>query len=228
MPIFAALRLGLKKRASNKRAESGLTLIELMVAIAIIAVMFVVAASELRHLFDVDLKSSANHIASMMRYLSNKAVTENLYVRAVYDFETQSYWVEQSPDPFLIAPELKEAKFGQPDTKKTAKEKSEAKKQEAKKEISPEEPSAFVASESMVLKKTKLPSSVRFKDVYVDYVGNKKDSGQVYTYFFPDGYATGTIVHLQNADDDNDVFSIELLSLSGRVRVTREYVEPEK
>ena len=77
-----------------------------------------------------------------------------------------------------------------------------------------------------MLKKRVLPSEVRFKDVTADYLEGKRESGQVHTYFFPDGYATGTIIHLHNKDDEEDIFSIELQSLSGKVRISREYVEP--
>lgn len=199
MPTFAVPKLGLRRKAQNKQDELGLTLIELMVAMAIIATIFVVSASGLRQLTSADLKNSASQMASMLRYLSNKAVTEHVYLRVVYDLDAQSYWVEESREKFLIVKEEKE-------------EKEETKED-------------FAVSESKLLKKKTLPNEVRFKDVYADYLEGKRESGQVHTYFFPDGYATGTIIHLHNKDDEEDLFSIELQSLSGKVRISREYVE---
>lgn len=204
MPTFAVPKLGLRKKVRNSPSEVGLTLIELMVAMAIIATIFVVSASGLRQLTSADLKNSASQMASMLRYLSNKAVTEHVYLRVVYDLDAQSYWVEESREKFLIVKEEKE---------KEEKEEKEETKED------------FAVSESKLLKKKTLPNDVRFKDVYADYLEGKRESGQVHTYFFPDGYATGTIIHLHNKDDEEDLFSIELQSLSGKVRISREYVE---
>lgn len=215
MPTFAVPKLGLRRKVRNSLTEVGLTLIELMVAMAIIATIFVVSASGLRQLTSADLKNSASQMASMLRYLSNKAVTEHVYLRVVYDLDAQSYWVEESREKFLI---VKEEPTPKPEkTPKKEKEKEKEEKEETKED--------FAVSESKLLKKKTLPNEVRFKDVYADYLEGKRESGQVYTYFFPDGYATGTIIHLYNKDDEEDLFSIELQSLSGKVRISREYVE---
>lgn len=220
MPTFAVPKLGLRRKVRNNEAgltEAGLTLIELMVAMAIIATIFVVSASGLRQLTSADLKNSASQMASILRYLSNKAVTEHIYLRVVYDLDAQSYWVEESREKFLI---VKEETTPKPEkTQKKEKEKEE------KKEEKEETKEDFAVSESKLLKKKTLPNEVRFKDVYADYLEGKRESGQVHTYFFPDGYATGTIIHLHNKDDEEDLFSIELQSLSGKVRISREYVE---
>ena len=222
MPTFAVPKLGWKKKVRNSLAEAsltetGLTLIELMVAMAIIATIFVVSASGLRQLTSADLKNSARQMASMLRYLSNKAVTEHIYLRVVYDLDAGSYWVEESHDKFLIVKEELAPKLDQKKEKEKDTEESEGKDEG--------ENENFAPSESRLLKKKTLPNEVRFKDVYADYLEGKRESGQVHTYFFPDGYATGTIIHLHNKDDEEDLFSIELQSLSGKVRISREYVE---
>ncbi len=209
MPISAVRRLG----SRSSRSESGITLIELMVAITIIGVMFGVAASGLRRFTSANLKDSSSHLGAMLRYLSNKAVTDNVYLRVVYDLEGGNYWVEESSEKFLIQKESEGVKKGQKD------EGDEAEEDHAKE--------LFQKSDSKLLKSTKLLSGVRFKDVYVDYLGQKVEQSQAYTYFFPDGYATGTIIHLQEEEDADNVFSIALSALSGRVRVVSEYLEPQ-
>lgn len=195
-------------RRRNSRPE-GLTLIELLVAMAIVGMIFAVAATGLRSVFNVNLKSSSSRLAGTLRYLSNKAVTENRYLRMVYDFESQSYHAEESDDPFVVSPEPPEPE----------------KKKEMEGEEKPEEEQAvFSPSESKLLKPTKLPSGVFFKDVTVSYLPQKQEGGQVFTYFFPDGYATATVINLRD-EEDQEHFSIELFALSGRVRVEGEYKE---
>lgn len=212
MPISAVRRLG----SRSSRSESGITLIELMVAITIIGVMFGVAASGLRRFTSANLKDSSSHLGAMLRYLSNKAVTDNVYLRVVYDLEGGNYWVEESSEKFLIQKEPEGAKKG----KKGQKEEGDGAEEDHAKEV-------FQKSDSKLLKSTQLLSGVRFKDVYVDYLGQKVEQSQAYTYFFPDGYATGTIIHLQEEDDAENVFSIALSALSGRVQVVAEYLEPQ-
>lgn len=177
---------------------------------AIVGVIFAIGVTGLRSVFNVGLKSAAGKMSATLRYLSNKAVTDHMYLRMVYDFEGQSYHVEESADPFVVSPE----------------EESGAKKKEkgsiAEREGEESKTSSFTPSESKLLQPVKLPSGVFFKDVSVSYLKDKKTEGEAYTYFFPDGFATPTLINLRD-EDDGEHFSIEVLPLSGRVKVTGEY-----
>lgn len=187
-----------------------------MVAMTIVGLIFAVAATGLRSAFNVNLKSSAARLASTLRYLSNKAVTDHQYLRMVIDLDGQSYRVEESADPFVISPEEEEDK-----------NEPAAKKEEGEKEGGEEETGAnpaFTQSESKLLKPTKLPSDTFFKDVFISYLHRKKENGQAFIYFFPDGYATATVINLKD-EEDEEHFSIELLPLSGQVKVEGEYKE---
>jgi prepilin-type N-terminal cleavage/methylation domain-containing protein len=202
-----------------KNSNAGLTLIELMVAMAIVGIIFAVAATSLRTAFNVDLKKSSARLASTLRYLSNKAVTEHKYLRMVYDIDGGTYRVEESGDPFVISREDEETK------EKEKKEKAEKQKTANENEPPPpEEKPTFTEAEGPLVRSVKLPSGVKFKDISVSYLKDKKESGEIYTYFFPDGFATATLINLQN-DSDEDHYSIELFPLSGMVRVEGEYKE---
>lgn len=206
-------------RLASKRQNnaSGLTLIELMVAMAIVGLIFAVAAVGLRSAFNVNLKKTASSLASTLRYLSNKAVTEHQYLRMVYDLDEQSYHVEASENPFVVSSEPEE------EEKKPAEEETPEDSEEAEEEADESKP-VFTQLESRLLKPKKLPSDVFFKDVTVSYILGKREQGQVFTYFFPDGFATPTLINLRN-EEDVDYFSVELFPLSGRVKITSEYRE---
>ncbi len=212
----------IRGRLVSSRRSKGLTLIELMVAMAIVGLIFALAASGLRTAFNVNLKSSSTRLAAILRYLSNKAVTEHLYLRMVYDLDSQTYFAEQSGDPFVISPEGEEE-----GAKKEENEEEAQKETEGEEGTEGEKQTAFTQVESKLLKPTKLPSDVFFKDVSVSYLSQKTESGTAYTYFFPDGYATATLINLRNEEDD-DHFSIEIRPLSGKVKVEGEYREMEK
>jgi len=183
-----------------------------MVTMAIVGVIFALSLTGLRSAFNVNIKNAAGKMASTLRYLSNKAVTDHLYLRMGYDISGNSYHVEESADPFVISIEEEEANL-----KEEAGDKDKEEGEEAP-------ASGFAASESRLLKSVKLPSGVLFKDVTVSYLRGKKEEGKLYTYFFPDGYATPTLINLKN-DDDDEHYSLELFPLSGRVKVVGNYRE---
>jgi prepilin-type N-terminal cleavage/methylation domain-containing protein len=213
-----------------------MSLIEIMVAMAIVGILFAVAATGLRSVFNVNLKATSSSLASTLRYLSNKSVTEHQYLRMVYDLDEQSYRAEASADPFVITPEDEEsAKKDKAKAANVKRKKDNASEAEAGEDTAPEaapaedseeeaEKPVFSEIESPLLKPKKLPSGVLFKDVTVSYKNGKQESGQVYTYFFPDGFATPTLINLKD-DNDEDHFSLELFPLSGRVKITSEYRE---
>lgn len=205
MPTLIPGRLVLAKERNNK----GLTLIELMVAMTIVGLMFALAASGLKSVFNVNLKSASSKLASTLRYLSNKAVTDHVYLRIVYDLEQQSYSVEESSEPFVIDPDESDKGEKDSDGEETR------------------ETEAFSQAESRLLQPTKLSSGVFFKDVSVSFLNGKTEHGKAYTYFFPDGYATATVINLRD-EDDEEHYAVELSPLSGRVKVEAEYRELEK
>jgi general secretion pathway protein H len=218
-------RLASRKR-NNLLSTSGLTLIEILVAMAIVGLIIGVSATGLRSVFNVNMKSAAGKLAGTLRYLSNKAVTDHRYIRVIYDLEAQTYSVEECTEPIVVSIEDEEAQ--------AEKEKKETPKPEEGEEAPTEgeegeeggnkTADSCAPSESSLLKPVKLPSGVLFKDVSVSYLKWKKERGQIYTYFFPDGYATPTLVNFKDEEDENH-FSVEVEALSGKVRIASEYRE---
>lgn len=211
---------GLSGRERRRAVSPGMTLIEIMVAMAIVGIILAVSIVGLRSAFNVNLKSSAGKLAATLRYMSNKAVTDHMYLRMVYDLDEHSYRAEESLDPFLIAPEEDEKKADKTKEEKTA-ETEEGDGEESSKKA---EEGGFTASESKLLQPYKLPSGVAFKDVAVSYLKGRREKGQAYTYFFPDGFSTPTVINLRN-DEDDEHFSVEVMPLSGRVKVDGSYKE---
>lgn len=207
----------------NRLTNSGLTLIEIMVAMAIVGVIFAVSATGLRSAFGVNLKASAGKLASTLRYLSNKAVTEHLYIKVIYDIDGQTYTVEECTEPVLVSVEDEESEAAA-EEKEQPGEPEATDEGESGEEGDKKQADACAPSESSLLKPVKLPTGVSFKDVTVSYLKLKKEKGKATTYFFPDGYATPTLVNFKD-DDDEDHYSVEVEALSGKVRVIGDYKE---
>ena len=197
-------------------AERGLTLIELMVGMAIIGMLVALVVGGASRLFDADLKEKSSQLASTIRFLYNKAATERVYLRLVLDIDDNSYHVEASSEPFQV-------------TRMTEEDLAERKRRLealARGEKPPEDetppPNPFSPAESYLLKKVSLGDNVLIKDVQTDYTDAKVEEGEIYVYFFPNGYATPAIINLMDADDETN-YSLEVLPLSGRVRIENEY-----
>lgn len=198
---------------------------EIMVAMAIVGVIFAAAATGLRSAFNVNLKSSASKLASTLRYLSNKAVTEHRYIRVIYDLQAQTYSVEECTDPVVVSVDDEEDQAKEDEKKKDEPQVAEGAPEEGGDEGEKKKPESSCApSESSLLKPVKFPTGVLFKDVNLSYLKAKKEQGKASTYFFPDGYATPTLINLKDEDDENH-YAVEVEALSGKVRVTGDYQE---
>ncbi len=213
---------------NSLKNQKGFTLIELMVAMAIVGLIFAAAASGLRSVFNMGMKSDAGHLAAMVRALSNKAVTDHTYLRLVYDIDGRQYSVEESEEPFLVSMEdsSEAAKNFLEKNKKesTAKDSEGSSSEEDKADEGDKSDQSYTVIETGPFKSGSLSSNVYFKDIETSYSGSKIESGKAYTYFFPDGFATQTMIHLRD-DDDEEYYSIEVSPVSGRVKTESVYRE---
>ncbi|MBI2082783.1 MAG: prepilin-type N-terminal cleavage/methylation domain-containing protein [Deltaproteobacteria bacterium] len=222
------MRILIPGRLASLRKNSGITLIELLVALAIVGVIVALATSGLRTALNVELKSSARELGSLIRYVRSKAITEHKYLRLALDFGESEYWVEVSADPFVISSEEDDSKESKEKKGKGKGKEAEAVPEENPEEGVPEEKKKFEEIEDdTLLRRRKLGSGVFFKDVTVGYLPEKKTEGVLYLYFFPDGYATEGMINLRD-EGDEDHFSVEVMSLSGGVNIQGEYRDLEK
>lgn len=216
------MRISTPGKSALPRSNNGITLIELLAALAIVGIIFALAATALRDTFDVGLKSSARRLGSLSRFLRTKAVTEHKYVRLVLDLEKSEYAVEESKTPFVISVAKEEGMVPQEEEKKP-----EVSTTETGVEGADAEAPEFIQAEGLVVRPTSLESGAKFKDVSVSYLPGKREGGKVNIYFFPDGYATPAMINLKD-EDDEDHFSIEILPMTGRVTIEGEYRELER
>lgn len=222
------------------KCKRGFTLFELIVAITIVALLMGVVISRVDDLLDLEMKKTSNKLASTIRYLYNKSATEGIYMRLVFDMEAQSYWVEATSEPFILE---------SAETMKTKKEKEEEEKEKENKEAEEAAPAVeetegassaapkipkleirkptFTQTESYLLKPTKLPNNVFFKDIMTEHHITPIEGGEAAIYFFPNGYVEHAIINLR--DEDDEVFySLETNPITGVVNIENEYRTLEK
>lgn len=214
----------------------GFTLIEIVVAITIAAMLMGVAVGQMDRMLDWEMKKASNKLASTIRYLYNKAAMEKLYIRLVLDLEEQAYWVEATADPFVVAREGGSSKESAAKQKKKEEEKKEGGEaegnetekaaksgegEEGPKKLKPPEPT-FGKVDSFLLRPTKLPDTVFFKDLQVEHRQGPVEGGKESIYFFPNGYVERAIVNLRDEEDQLH-YSLTTRPLSGQVDIDNEY-----
>jgi general secretion pathway protein H len=223
----------------GKTAPRGFTLIEVMIALAIVALMTVLSVVGLRSFAKTDLRSTASRMAGTIRYLFDRASTTGKVHRLVIDFDDGKYWAEVSDDPFIIP--------GGKETEETRLKEAEkiAKEEEAKKEAEEKEkffgvqaipskylPKPFVPKRAkfgtfreMVVKPATVKASVLLGDIYTPRLAKPLAAGQGYLYFFPLGMTEAAIIHLSDKQRET-YYSLVVHPLTGRVQVKSSFVEP--
>ena len=196
----------------NYSKDKGMTLIEILVVIFIVAIVMTLVVTRGGVFEGRKMRQTANHMASTIRYLYNKAATEGQYVRLVIDIDEKNYWAESSSEPVLLGADEDKK---EDEDKKNADEDGEKVSQVG-----------FSKDETYLFKTKKLPSDVFIKDVHVEHIPNLVDAGQVAIHFFPNGYVEYAIINLRD-EDDEEFYAIETIPLSGQVNIYHEYKGPD-
>lgn len=203
-----------------------MTLIELVITISLMASLVAVVAISANAIGGVDLKTAASRVAGTIRFTYDLAARKNSPFRIVFDLDEQSYWIESASEKFLLDREKADVRKG----KQQAKEERERSSRfvsrsyiEGGQMWQPKARASFAAFAGPMSKKVKLPSHVVLQDVWVAHQSDTVTAGQAYLYSFPTGMTEQAVIHL--GDDDQDVFTLQVEALLGRVKIHPQYVE---
>jgi general secretion pathway protein H len=203
-----------------KYYEHGFTLFELIIAMAVVGLMVGMVISQANNWFDINIKSTTNKLSSTVRYLHDKASTQNLYIRLIFDFEKNSYWVEATSEQFMlttkeIRAEIEDELAGMDDEEEeVVVSESEEGEEETITLVKRFRAPEFGAVDEFLLKPVKLPDGVFLKDIYTSHDDGPISAGQAFIYFFPNGYIEPAIINLKDTDDELN-FSIEINPITG-------------
>ncbi len=265
---------------SQVHAQAGVTLIEIMVVLGLMALMIAVAAPSLRTVLGADQRQAASELAATLRAVYEEAVVRNQPMRVTYDLDGRAYWVEAS-DHAVIFRNRKQADAFE----EFLEEKKESDVRAAEKAKydnndggllggmsgggglggmlagflggggggggqadgstgTDYRPNEFVLVEDGIFRKRELPRGVHFWGVWTpqyedplkplssierDAMLEEPDDEQkwtvAHTHVFPGGYMEDTVVYLTD-DEGEDVISLVVEPLMGRVKIEQDYVEP--
>jgi general secretion pathway protein H len=222
----------------HHRRSGGFTLLELLVALALVGLVATLAIGGLNRLAKTELRRSSARLAGSIRYLFDRASTTGKIHRLVLDFDEGKYWAEVSDDRFFMPRERETDESRQRDVEDIAREAEEEKERQARgegedSEIDPSryqptdwkpKRARFESLEEKSLKAVTMKGA-KLAGLFTPRYALPISAGKGYLYFFPLGQTEPALVHV--SDEDRETFyTLIVHPLNGRVVVHSGYVEP--
>jgi general secretion pathway protein H len=223
---------GMNQRPRNSQA--GYSLIEVIVAMAIVAMVSGGALFGLRSLLKTELRGQATKLAAAIRYSYDRAITTGAFYRLHLNLDAQNYRLERSETRILLGTTETSARAGRGDDKDIADRRAEEEEKKGQPSGLPPElappPSPrrpkFAEYKDSTLPVVKL-GRIKILDIYTPRQPEPYSAGHAYLHFFPDGHTERAIIHLgaDGADSDGQ-YSLIVHGLTGRVEVRAGRVPP--
>ncbi len=239
----------MRNRQHSRNPRGGFTLIEVMVAIMVVALIATIGVKGFRSVTKSNLREATAHFSGAIRYMFDRASITGKYQRLVIDLNEGQYWAEQSDDKFY-APNQAETVSEQRkrEEKEAAADEDERKRQEKQRELyssgSSSSSSAatsfdmsklevgdfhpkrarFAAFKETALKPVKL-KKLRIRSVYTPRLAEPVTSGRAYLYFYPLGQTEPAIITLTDESGES-VYSLVVHPITGRVRIYNQEIRP--
>jgi general secretion pathway protein H len=218
----------------KRRSQQGMTLLEIIMAAAIIALAAAGVSFSVGALTRTNLKGGASKLGAAMRYAYNRAVTNGTTVRVHFDVPGATFSVEEAHNGVMVtrAKDREDKKALDEEGKAVAAVDPWA---AAQARISqPDKPSvgaspfsALTSADGQVLSRYQnvvLGRGVQVIKLLVPHEPEPLTQGEGSVHFFPGGMTERAVIQL--GDGRGAVYSIEVHPLTGRVKIHDEAYEP--
>lgn len=224
--------LARREARRGRPLESGMSLLEIMVVLAIMAVVLGIGLPSLSAIFDLQQRGAARELGMTYSFLVNEAAMRNVTFRIAYHLDENYYQIEVGDPNTLV--------FSDPETRaRYEQERADRMKYVSRRqeEAATEDADALERFEGLVApgfeSRVELPTGSAFAFVYTpQYDGPQTPSAEppekaedakvVYSYVFANGIAEHTVVRVVDARDPEDGYTVEVEPVSGKVSVESE------
>jgi general secretion pathway protein H len=219
---------------ASRVAERGLSLIEILIVLSIMAIMTGAAISGSMLLPTSKLRRSATMIASAVKVGYTRATATSRALRLVFDMDGQKIWLEESDVPMLVKSSDTSATGGaeaitQAEQEAVAETGRIMKGPPVKKpRFHPIEAYGFGDVESGKGGKP-LQHGITFRSVQTTHDDSARTSGRAYLYFWPGGRTELASIQLRIGDSEAEAqgLTVQVAPLTGKVAIKPGAVELE-
>jgi general secretion pathway protein H len=207
-----------RRRGAGARPRAGargFTLVELVIAIAVVAVLSAAAVPAMNAVTGVNARAAAGEIAGAMRFLFETASLRNQTCRLALDLDERAWWAECTRDRVFAA-------RGAQDPRELAREDDEALEERFPEERDAEKRRLLAKAkwgrfEDRLARRRELPGGAAFAGVWAEHQREPLAKGRAYVYFYPQGRTE--LARVPVVDGDH-AYTVTLQPYTGRAQVT--------
>jgi general secretion pathway protein H len=217
------------RTALRKQRQRGLTLIEVVIAIALVAVLTGSMLFGRNMLVGSRMKAAATLIVSSVRFGLTRANTTGKPARLVIDFEKKQVSIEESSTSLMLREKSKDPSAGAtPASSAEAKVRAESERiVEGPRAARPEFSKLTGVSGAIEELSAGRPlgEGVELVQVKTEHDEQEITEGRAYIYFWPGGTTERAIVQLKKAGDKEAALTVVLSPLTGRAKIEKGAVD---
>jgi general secretion pathway protein H len=199
----------------------GFTLVELMIVVAVIAVLAAAVVPSVASLSGADARKAAGELSGSLRYLFDTAALRHATCRMVLDLDGRTFGAECAPRLVGVARGEKAAAAAadQEDLESRFPDERDAERRRLL------AGSRFGAFTDRLLMKRELPGRTEIREVRVEGRREPITAGKAYVHFFPGGQAERAFIVVA---DGTTLYTVVVEPFTGRARVVTGPVEEDR
>ncbi len=206
----------------------GMTLLEIGIALAIVAGLIALAVPAISSVARVQLRQKSGQLAGGIRSIYGASAVAGRSCRLVMDLDASAYWSECAQGAVRLAADGERSRGGARETTReeellaTVAQRGDAISDEERTRAELARKSAFAPTND--IPRTALGGSVRFAAVWISHQPERYLAGKAFLYFWPSGLTETASIQLAQGDDVNTLL---VEPLTGKVRIASGRVDAE-
>jgi hypothetical protein len=222
-PGAAAAGLACYSARRTRANEAGFTLLELMLVSALGVLMLGAAVYSLRDIGAAHARAEAYRLATSVRYLYEKSISDGLPYRLMVDMEEGSTWAERVEDEQACGVSLTLQEGSETRFKELARKALENKKKKEEERIEgglppPKPEVTYTDYADIAIKKHSFPKGVHVVDMATLSNKDPREAGKLAIHVFPHGVVERALVVIES-DGGDEVYSVVTQPYGGTARV---------
>ncbi len=193
----------------NPLSNKGLTFIEILIVIAIIAGVAALSMGRFDNTNN-QVKTTVRQLALLSKELHAKSRIKNLNYRMVIQMDDErghGFWVESSSGPVLLSDDA------------NAEELSKEEEEDENKEPLP--PTGFSVDTDILKSSITLPKGLKFESVEIAGLNQKISGGLAFIYYVPQGLTQEAAIHVES--DTDKKWTVAIHPLTGDAKILQQY-----